>query len=218
MREKEKSTRVIYVRHGQPDFPYDRLYCDEREDPGLTAEGQRQAEATAQLLQLETVDVIYSSPMQRTWQTALPIIELLGVPAHQEAALKERPFGVWDGMYFEAIQRDYPEQFKAWKSDPVNFVAQGGESIHDHRKRIIGTLQHIIQQHQGGTIVIVMHVGPIRMCVTDALAMPLAGYRQITVDYGSLTRIDYGRRQHNLIYLNRVPQSVQLPRDASKSM
>jgi broad specificity phosphatase PhoE len=203
MREKEKHTRLIYVRHGMPDFPRDRLYCDEREDPLLTDEGVRQAEMAAELLQNEPVDAVYVSPMQRTRMTAQPIIDVLNVPFHVDDKLKERPFGLWDGMYFDDIQRDFPDEFKAWKRDPVGFVPQGGETIQEHSDRISAAVQGIITRHPGETIVVVMHVGPIRMCVTAALQMPLSAYRRLTVDYGSLTRIDYGRRQHNLIYLNR---------------
>lgn len=203
MREKEKSTRVIFVRHGQPDFPYDRLYCDEREDPVLTDEGQRQAREAALLLKMEPVDAIYVSPLQRAVMTAQPIIDSLAVPYHLDAQLKERPFGIWDGMYFDDIQRDFPEQFKAWKRDPVGFVPEGGETIEKHKLRITAAIQDIVSRHPGGMVVVVMHVGPIRMCVTDALQMPLIAYRQLTIDYGSLTRIDYGKRQNNLIYLNR---------------
>ena len=203
MREKEKNTRVIFVRHGQPDFPYDRLYCDEREDPVLTEEGKRQANEAAELLKAESVDAIYVSPLQRALMTAQPIIDALNVPFHVDAQLKERPFGAWDGMYFDDIQRDFPDEFKAWKRDPVGFVPEGGESIQDHRVRITSAVQQIVASHPGGMVVVVMHVGPIRMCVTDALQMPLLAYRQLTIDYGSLTRIDYGKRQNNLIYLNR---------------
>ena len=203
MREKEKSTRVIFVRHGKPDFPLDRLYCDDIEDPVLTDEGHAQARAAAELLRHESVDAIYMSPMQRTRMTAQPIIDALGAPVYVDAQLKERPFGAWDGMYFDDIQRDFPDQFKAWKIDPVSFVPDGGESINAHMDRITGALQKIIEKHIGQLVVIVMHVGPIRMCVTSALQMPLSAYRQITVDYGSLTRIDYGKRQNNIIYLNR---------------
>lgn len=204
MREKEKSTGVILVRHGQPDFPRDRLYCDDREDPVLTEDGHRHAQEAASMLENEAVDVIYVSPLQRARMTAQPIIDKLSVPFHVEPKLRERPFGIWDGLYFEAIQRDYPEDFSSWKRDPVSFVPEGGESITDHMARICAAIQTIVQAHPGELIVIVMHVGPIRMCVTHALGMPLKGYRQLTVDYGSLTRIDYGKRQNNVIYLNRV--------------
>lgn len=205
MREKEKSTGVIFVRHGKPDFPHDRLYCDEREDPVLTEDGHGQARAAADLLRMENVDVIYVSPMQRTLMTAEPIVKAMNVPMHTDARLKERPFGIWDGMYFEDIRRDYPEDFLAWKQNPVTFVPEGGEPITDHQKRITDAVREIVARHPAELIVIVMHVGPIRMCVTEAMQMPLSAYRQLTVDYGSLTRIDYGKKQDNLIYLNRKP-------------
>lgn len=205
MREKEKSTRIIYVRHGKPDFPHDRLYCDDREDPPLTDEGRRQAEAAAQLLaSLEPqVDTVYASPLQRARSTAEPIVAALGDPAlHLDQELKERPFGEWDGLYFDTIANDYPEEFKAWKRDPVNFVPRGGEPMLEHRARIIGAVERIVARHPGETVVVVAHVGPIRMCISAALQMPLECYRRLNVDYASLTCIDYGRRQHNLIYMN----------------
>lgn len=204
MREKEKSTRVILVRHGKPDFPLNRLYCDDREDPKLTEEGIQQALGAAQmLLSLETeVEAIYVSPLQRARMTSEAIVDALNVPVHIEPDLKERPFGSWDGLYFDTIAENYPEQFKAWKQDPVNFVPEGGEPMLDHRNRIIGAVRGIVAKHPGGTVVIVAHVGPIRMCLTDALNMPLEAYRRLNVDYASLSCIDYGRRQDNVIYMN----------------
>lgn len=207
MREKEKTTSIIYIRHGKADFPYDRLYCDDREDPPLTDEGRRQAEGAARLLAGDGIDVIYASPMQRTLSTAEAVAGTTGAPLRTHEGLKERPFGIWDGLYFDDIARDYPEDFQAWKRDPIGFVPEGGESIRDHMARIKGAVEEIIASHPGELIVVVAHVGPIRMCVTDALCMPLEAYRRLTIDYGSLTRVDYGRRQHNLIYMNRRDRS-----------
>jgi ribonuclease H / adenosylcobalamin/alpha-ribazole phosphatase len=202
MREKEKTTGVIFVRHGQADFPSKRLYCDDREDPGLTERGLEQARHAGVLLAGEPVDVIYASPMNRTRTTAAAIVEATGAPLHFNERLKERPFGIWDGLYFDDIARDYPADFKAWKSDPVFFVPEGGEAINDHMTRVTHALAGIVAAHPGQLIVVVAHVGPIRMCITDALSMPLAAYRRLTIDYGSLTRVDYGAQQNNLIYLN----------------
>ncbi len=203
MREKEKSTSVIFVRHGQADFPHDRLYCDEREDPGLAPAGKLQAEAAAELLANEHLDILIASPMRRTQMTAEAIVRKTQVTMTTDPRLKERPFGIWDGLYFDDIARDYPEGFKAWKINPVEFVPEGGETIRDHHLRILSALNDHLRAHEGETIVITAHVGPIRMCICDALAIPLENYRQLSVDYGSLTRINYGRRQNNLIYLNR---------------
>lgn len=202
MREKEKTTTIIFVRHGQADFPHDRLYCDEREDPPLTAEGLLQAQRAAALLEGQSIDVIYSSPMQRTRVTAEQIAARCGAQVIFDPKLKERPFGIWDGLYFDAIARDYPEQFLAWKKDPVSFVPEGGEPIHAHMERVKAAIRRIVEDHRGQRTVVVSHVGPIRMCLTDALEMPLASYRRLTIDYASVTRVDYGSKQNNLVYMN----------------
>jgi probable phosphoglycerate mutase len=202
MREKEKATSLIFVRHGRADFPHDRLYCDDREDPALTSEGVLQARHAASLLGGQEIAAVYASPMQRTLGTAAPIVAATAAPLQVHAGLRERPFGIWDGLYFDDIARDYPEEFRAWKTDPVYFVPAGGEAISDHMSRVRQAVDDIVAAHAGQTVVVVAHVGPIRMCLTDALSMPLDAYRRLTIDYGSLTRIDYGRRQNNLIYMN----------------
>lgn len=202
MREKENSTCIIFVRHGRADFPHDRLYCDEREDPPLTEEGILQAQHAAALLEKQEIDVIYSSPMRRTRSTAELIARNGNVPVLYSAKLKERPFGIWDGLYFDEIARDYPEQFQAWKRDPISFVPEGGETITEHKERVTQALAEIIDNHRGRRIVVVSHVGPIRMWITDALSMPLSAYRRLTIDYASVTRINYGSKQNNLVYMN----------------
>ncbi len=202
MREKEKTTSILFVRHGQADFPQDRLYCDEREDPPLTAEGLLQAQRAAALLEGQSIDAIYSSPMQRTRTTAEQIAARCGARVIFDPKLKERPFGIWDGLYFDAIARDYPEQFQAWKKDPVSFVPEGGEPIHAHMERVKMAIRQIVENHRGRRIAVVSHVGPIRMCLTDALEMPLTSYRRLTIDYASVTRVDYGSKQNNLVYMN----------------
>lgn len=202
MREKESSTCVIFVRHGKADFPHDRLYCDEREDPPLTEEGLLQAQHAATLLEKQQIDAVYSSPLLRTRTTAELIADRASVPVLFNSKLKERPFGIWDGLYFDEIARDYPEQFQAWKRDPISFVPEGGETINAHKERVKSALMEIIANHRGQRIAVVSHVGPIRMWITDALDMPLTAYRRLTIDYASITRVDYGAKQNNLMYMN----------------
>lgn len=202
MREKDHRTGVIFVRHGKVDFPHDRLYCDDREDPELTSDGHAQARHAAELIAGQEVAAIYASPMQRARSTAAPIVAATEAPFHIHDGLRERPFGIWDGLYFDQIARDYPDDFRAWKQNPIEFVPEGGEPISEHMRRVRGALDDILAAHAGGLIVVVAHVGPIRMCLTDAMSMPIAAYRQLIIDYGSLSRIDYGREQNNLVYMN----------------
>ena len=202
MREKELSTRVIYVRHGRTDYPTDRIYCDDREDPPLNAEGREQARAAGELLRSQSVDVIYTSPSCRTRMTADAIAGLVKVPVIEEASLRERPFGLWDGLSFAEIAEQYAEAYQLWRQDPVHYTPQGGETIEDLLGRVTGTVQRLITEHYGKTIAVVSHVGPIRVCLTAALNIPVQWYRQLRIDYGSLTRVEYGKSQNNLVYAN----------------
>ncbi|KAF0192286.1 MAG: putative phosphoglycerate mutase [Gammaproteobacteria bacterium] len=202
MREKEKTTQVIFVRHGKTSFPVDRVYCDDKEDPELNAEGMTHAAAAANFLQGKGVSVIYASPSARTSMTARVIADATGALVHFSEALKERPFGIWDGLYFDDIAKRFPEEYQAWKEDPVGFLPEGGESIHDLSARVGQQLSILLGRHAGEIVVLVAHVGPIRVSVARALGMPIESYRQLSVDYGSVSRVDYGKKQNNLVYLN----------------
>lgn len=64
--------RLIFVRHGEPDYAHD---C-------LTADGKRQAEAAASRLMREGITEIYSSPKGRALETAASTAEKLELPVH----------------------------------------------------------------------------------------------------------------------------------------
>jgi len=205
MREKEKSTRIIFVRHGETDFPLDRLYCDDAiESPPLNAAGLAQAESAAVALSGVSVDAIYASPAQRTQMTANAIAKKHGTKVVTRDAFLERRFGAWDGLYFDEVEKRYPEGYVAWKVDPLNFSPEGGETIADLLERVRGGVDSILSAHAGETIVVVAHVGPIRVILASALQMSLAAYRQLRIDYASQSAIDFGGRQNNIIYVNRV--------------
>lgn len=202
MRQKEAATRIIYVRHGLTDFPTDRIYCDDREDPVLNERGIQHARDAASLLAQQTVDIIYASPSARTRMTADEIAKATGVEIVEMAALRERRFGIWDGLYFNDIEQNYPTEYQAWKRDLANYTPQGGETMETLLQRAGSAITQIVRAHPNQTVVVVSHVGPIRVCVAEALKIPLAWYRQLHIDYGSLTRVDYGRSQNNMMYAN----------------
>ena len=202
MREKEPTTRVIYLRHGKTDFPTDRIYCDDREDPALNTAGLAQVKSAAKLLSSQSVDVIYTSPSSRTRMTADEAARVIQAPIVEEPDLRERRFGIWDGLYFEEIARDYPEAYQSWRQDPVHFTPEGGETMDGVMDRVGASVERMLGEHQGKTILVVSHVGPIRVCLTAALKIPVAWYRQLRIDYGAITRVDYGSSQNNLVYAN----------------
>lgn len=209
MREKELSTQVFFIRHGKTDFPLDRIYCDDREDPPLSAEGERQVAATAKLLSSLDLAAVYTSPTRRTATTAQAIAAGRALTPVSVPALRERHFGIWEGLYFHEIERDFPDAYGRWKRDNAGFKPEGGESVHDLLLRLNSWMDGIISQHAGRRVAIVSHVGPIRTAVAAAIGLPIEHYRRLNIDYASVSQVNYGRKQNNLISLNLFGGSAQ---------
>jgi len=202
MRNKEKSTNIYFVRHGQTDYPLDRIYCDGVEDPALNQNGMFQAKLAALYLRDKDLSAIYSSPALRTQTTASEISQVTGLDIQTEKDWIERRFGIWEGLYFHEIEEQYPEEYLNWKKDKVSYTPDNGETIEDVGQRLGVSLKNLIENHSGENIAVVSHVGPIRIAVCLAMDIPLRNYRQIRIDYASVSRIDYGQTLNNLINLN----------------
>jgi broad specificity phosphatase PhoE len=90
---------MILVRHGQSEFNV--VFNVTREDPGivdpgLTDEGQRQAEAAAEALIQHDLRRILASPYQRTLHTAEIVAEHLDLPVEIEPLVRERCYFTCD--------------------------------------------------------------------------------------------------------------------------
>jgi len=202
MRNKEKSTNIVFLRHGQTDFPTNRIYCDDIEDPALNELGLAQAKSSALSFNGTNIEKIYCSPAKRTMMTAKEVVSVTGAELEIVPEWVERRFGEWEGLYFNDIEERYPAAYSQWKQDMVGYTPKGGETINDVVSRLKGGLQRITARHLEENILIVTHVGPIRISLCQAMEIPLTNYRQIRIDYASKSRVDYGETRNNLIYLN----------------
>lgn len=80
--------RIVFVRHGEPDYAHD---C-------LTERGRIQAQAAAERLREEGIGEIYSSPLGRAAETAAFTSEALGLPIRTLDYMRELYWGSTDGM------------------------------------------------------------------------------------------------------------------------
>jgi probable phosphoglycerate mutase len=93
---------LLLVRHGQPDWTPDRIA---RNDPDLTPLGYEQAKRVAQRLgELDRVDQLWVSPMNRARQTSVPVATELETVARVCEWLQEinNP-PEWDGSPADEI-------------------------------------------------------------------------------------------------------------------
>ncbi len=124
------------------------------------------------------------------------------VSAKIEPGFRERRFGVWEGLFFHDIEAGYVEDFQKWKKDPAGYKPQEGESVFDVQARVAPIIERVVNAYKGKVIVVVAHVGPIRIMVSDALGLSVDAYRRLQIDPASISVVDYGRSQSNLILLN----------------
>ena len=79
--------RIIFIRHGEPDYALD---C-------LTERGRIQAKAAADRLKEEGIEAIFSSPLGRAAETAAFAAETLNLPVKTLDFMRELHWGSIDG-------------------------------------------------------------------------------------------------------------------------
>ena len=81
-------TTFLIIRHGYSKSNENGYFTGQTDVP-LALLGLQQAEQTAQyLFSHYQIDVLYSSPLQRAYQTALPISKRFNLPIQIEEDLK----------------------------------------------------------------------------------------------------------------------------------
>ena len=180
-------TVVLLVRHGLTPTTGDVL---PGRTPGLhlSEEGRAQAKVTAaRIAALANVTAVYSSPMERTTETAAPIAAACGLIVHLVNDLNECQFGDWTGRRLADL-RKLPEWVTVQRNPSV-FRFPGGESFGEAQARAVGALADIAAHHRGKTVVAVSHADVIKAVVAAAVGTPLDLFQRIVISPCSVTVI-----------------------------
>ncbi len=192
----------VLVRHGAHDLIGKRLVGRDPEIR-LNAAGMKQANRLAAKLAGSEIDAVYSSPLTRAQETAMPIAARLGRPVQSAESINEFDFGDWTGAPFRDLERS-----AAWRMFNVfrsGTGAPNGESMLDVQARVIGFMNALREQKPDGRFVLVSHGDVIRAAILHLLGLTLDLYDRIEIGPGSLSTAvvePYGAR---IAGLNEVP-------------
>ena len=174
----------------------------------MSAGGLRQAQAAAaRIAALGGVAAVYSSPMERTTETAAPIAEACGLRTTVRDDLNECDFGEWTGRKLEELRK-----LPAWRvvqRSPSVFRFPGGESFMEMQARATGALAEIAASHRGKAVVVVSHADVIKAVAAAAIGTPLDLFQRIVISPCSITAIAYHREGTAVVSLNNVGGSLQ---------
>ncbi len=183
-------TRLYLARHGELVTSHEWRYVGHM-DVALNDKGRAQISRLARRLSMEKIDVLLSSDLMRTVESAWIIGKAIGLEPAAEPAFREIHLGQWEGLTREEITARFTQEFDQRSADIAGYRIQGGESFIDMRDRVIPRLTACLDQHQGKNILLVAHGGVNRVILCHALGLDLKMIPRIDQAYGGLNIIDF---------------------------
>jgi len=168
--EPVATLRIYLARHGETDWNRERRLQGDTDVP-LNSTGRQQAAQLAERLKGVHLDMVYSSTLSRSRDTA----EIVrgNVPLKSVAGLNERRIGKFEGKILDrridpATAQEYPKRSR----DPDDEL-DGGESLNQFYARVRKTIEYIRSQHSSGAILIVGHAITNQMILRALLGLTL---------------------------------------------
>jgi broad specificity phosphatase PhoE len=180
---------LLLIRHAA-HVELGRTLSGRRRDVALSRDGLEQAEIVADLLGVEPIAAVYSSPRERAFYTARSIAEAHELKVDIADGLDEVDFGDWTGAAFNALEGD--PDWNAWNETRATARPPGGESMGEAVERATAALQAISGEHNGATVACVSHCDIIRGVLAYYMGLPLDNMLRFDVDPASVSRLALG--------------------------
>ena len=195
--------KIYLIRHGESKANVERLFVGNGDVP-LTERGLAQARRTAQELKDIQVDAIYSSDLDRAYQTAMQTATLLNVPVIKDAGLREINVGKYEFIPHETMRTEYSDKWNEWLNDFANATFDGGESVAYLYDRVSKTIKKIAEQNPEKTVFIFSHATSIRCFAAYCKGVGVEGAKdEPWVNNASITQIDYKEGKFEIIEYGR---------------
>jgi 2,3-bisphosphoglycerate-dependent phosphoglycerate mutase len=149
-------TKLIVVRHGETLWNREKRMQGTTDTP-LSDVGRAQARALGRKLSGQGFTALYASDLARARETAAIIAEHTGRKLLTDAQLRERSFGIFEGLTAAEIQERFPEEHARFVSRDPDYEVPGGECARRFAERCLGCLSEIAGRHRGEEIVVVTH-------------------------------------------------------------
>ncbi|KAK2988784.1 hypothetical protein RJ640_025943 [Escallonia rubra] len=179
---------ILLTRHGESR---DNVRGRIGGDTALSGTGELYAKKLSNFvekrLKNERAASIWTSTLQRTILTANPIG---GFPKVQWRALDEINAGVCDGMSYEEIKKNMPEEYESRKKDKLRYRYPRGESYLDVIQRLEPVIIEL--ERQRAPVVVISHQAVLRALYAYFADRPLKEIPHIEMPLHTIIEIQMG--------------------------
>ncbi|KAA3439533.1 histidine phosphatase family protein [Rufibacter hautae] len=196
-------TKILLIRHATTDAVGKRL---SGRTPGvfLNPEGVAQAQYLAQRLAGLPIHALYSSPLERTLQTAEFISQAQQLPVQQDEAFLELNFGEWTNCAFEELSGK--AEFQRFNTFRSMTRIPGGEMMLEAQARFMAGLQKLCAKHPHETVAVVSHSDLIKAAVAYYAGIHLDLFQRLEISPASVSIIEVYEETARILLINDTGQ------------
>ena len=187
----QSKTTLLVIRHGETVWNAEQRFQGHGDSP-LTAIGRSQVAALGRRMKTMDFEHLISSDLGRTQETAAIIAGFTGHAVELDSRLRERNYGVFEGLTVKEIIERHPDAFEKLKSDDPDYILPGGESHRQHYQRNVDCFKDILDDRSGAVLAIVAHGGVLDSIFRYIIELPLDHPRCFIATNASLTIVSHG--------------------------
>lgn len=159
---------IYLIRHGLTPWNAEKRFQGHK-DIALSDEGIEQAKRTRDRLQDLHFDAVYSSDLQRAYQTAQIIAKPHGIPVTPVPELREIHMGDWEGLTREEVKQGYANIFSVWRETPTRAEVPHFEGIQRVATRASQAFQALAEKHQDDERILIVSHGMLNAIILTLL-------------------------------------------------
>ena len=191
-------TTVMLIRHGEAEGNFVRKFHGFF-NSRLTEKGYMQINRLAERLKNEHIDFLYSSDLDRAFETAKAVNKYHNLDIIKDEAFREIHGGKWEDTPWDDLPVLFPEIYGNWLNSPIDTEMPDGETMREFNERLIEGVHKLIKRHEGKTICIASHGTAIRSLVCYFLNVPFSELDSVEwCDNAALTVAEYENGKFNV--------------------
>jgi probable phosphoglycerate mutase len=193
---------IIFLRHGQAKNNIERILTGRTPGVPLTEEGINQAEKAAKFLEHMNISAIYSSPIERARHTAEIVGKHNSLDVTIDDRLIELDMGKFTGVPYDDIFTSHGNVFMKFYNGELEIAHNGVETFSEVKKRVLGIVDHVIENHPDENVVLVTHMDPIKAMLSTVVDLTPTNLFELIIANASLNIFREYKRKFSISGLN----------------